>query len=64
MEKNIFPLAFKSLGCSPFSKLVNKDIPKFSLDDADIKLWLNLIQGILRCETKDRPLLFVFKNIL
>ena len=36
-EKDIYPLLFKSLEYSTFSKLVNKAFPKVSLDETDIK---------------------------
>ena len=73
-EKDIYRLLFKSLEYSTFSKLVNEAFPKISrylrkflevaLDETDIKHWLNLIQDILRYETKDRSSLRIQEHIL
>ena len=53
-RKTFYPLLFESLEYSTFSKLI-KAFPKVSLDETDVKHWLNLLQGILRYKTKDKP---------
>ena len=54
-KNDVYPLLFKSLQHSTFSKLVNKAFPKAVFDEKEIEYCLNLIQGTLRYREKNRP---------